>query len=130
MSFEGFFHDFWWLIFPVFGMFMAVWGMMQSDRRSRDVMKVIKSYIDQGKEPPPELLRLASQNPDEGTLPPATRQHSAAWTFIVFFAIAAGFGIGWYMVRGEDFAFAFALVGVVMAVMAAGALMLLIFGRK
>lgn len=132
MSFEGLFRDFWWLIFPIFGMLMAVWGMIQSDNRSRQVISLIKSYTDQGKEPPPELLKLVSQGLQEGgqTPLPSSRQHSGVWTFVVFAAMAAGFGVGWYMVRDQDFAFAFALVGVVMGVMAVGALMLLIFGRK
>ena len=30
MSFEEFFRDFWWLMFPVFGMFIAVIGMFQA----------------------------------------------------------------------------------------------------
>lgn len=132
MSVEGLFRDFWWLIFPIFGMLMAVWGMIQSDNRSRQVISLIKSYTDQGKEPPPELLKLASQGLQEGGQAPSppSRQNSGVWTFIVFAAMAAGFGVGWYMVRDQDFAFAFALVGVVMGVMAAGALLLLIFGRK
>lgn len=30
---EELFRDFWWLIFPVFGMIMAVMGMAQENRR-------------------------------------------------------------------------------------------------
>jgi hypothetical protein len=131
MTFEEFFRDFWWLIFPVFGMFMAVWGMMQSDQRSRRALDLIRSYADQGKEPPAELLRMATQGDGDGFgAPPPSRQNSKAWTFIVFAAIAAGFGVAWYMLQGEDYEFAFALVAVVMGVMAFGALVLLIFGRK
>ncbi len=132
MTFEELFRDFWWLMFPIFGMFMAVWGMAQSDRRTRNMLDLIKSYTDQGKEPPPELLRLASQSLQDGAPQsnPTTRQNSSAWTLIVFLAMSAGFGMGWYMVRDQDFAFAFALVGIVMGVMAVGALFLLIFGRK
>jgi hypothetical protein len=132
MTFEELFRDFWWLMFPIFGMFMAVWGMAQSDRRTRNMLDLIKSYTDQGKEPPPELLRLASQSLQDGAAQsnPTTRQNSSAWTLIVFLAMSAGFGMGWYMVRDQDFAFAFALVGIVMGVMAVGALFLLIFGRK
>lgn len=131
MTFEEFFRDYWWLIFPLFGMLLAVWGMIQSDRRTRNMLDVIKSYADQGKDPPPELLRLASQTLDEGgASTPASRQNSTAWSFIVFLAIAAGFGVSWYMVRAESWAFAFALVAVMMGVMAVGALLLLLFGRK
>lgn len=131
MNFEGFFRDFWWLMFPIFGMFMAVWGLAQSDRRTRNMIDLIRSYTDQGKEPPPELMRLATQSLDEfGVHSPKTEGRSSAWSFIVFTALAAGFGVGYWMVRGEGFAFAFLLVAVVMGVMAVGALLLLVLRRK
>ena len=124
------FRDFWWLIFPVFGLVMAMWGMASSERRSRRVMDLIKSYVDQGKEPPAELLRLASEDADYGGRTQQGRQHSNAWTFITFAAMAAGFTTGWWFVRGEDFAFPFLIVAVVMGVLAVGALFMLVLGRK
>ncbi len=30
---EELFRDFWWLMFPIFGMVMAVFGMLQENRR-------------------------------------------------------------------------------------------------
>lgn len=125
------FRDFWWLIFPIFGMCLAVWGMMQSDRRGRDMIDLIKSYTDQGKEPPPELLRLAAQTLDDGNPPSASsRQNAGAWTLIVFLAMAAAFGTAWYMVRADSWSFVFLLVAVMMGIMALGALFILLFGRK
>ncbi len=53
-----------------------------------------------------------------------------AWTFVVFLALAAGFGTGYYFMRAESWSFAFLIVAVTMGVMAVGALLLLIFGRK
>lgn len=131
MNFEPLFRDFWWLIFPIFGMCLAVWGMIQSDRRGRDVIGLIKSYTDQGKEPPPELLRLAAQALDDGNAPGASsRQNSGAWTFVVFSAMAVAFGTAWYMVQAENWSFVFLLVAVMMGIMALGALFILLFGRK
>lgn len=129
MSFEPLFRDFWWLIFPVFGLVMAAWGMASSERRGKRVMDLIKSYVDQGKDPPAELLRLAAEDADYSGGAAQTRQHSKAWTFITFAAMAAGFTAGWWWVRGEDYAFPFLIVAVVMGVLAAGALFILIFSR-
>jgi hypothetical protein len=131
MNGEELFRDFWWLIFPVFGMLIAIWGMASSERRTASVLDLIKSYTDQGKEPPAELLRLAAQqDSDSPSLTSPGKQNSTAWTFVVFAALAAGFGAGWYMMRGEDIEFAFAIVAIAMGVMALGGLFILIFGRK
>jgi hypothetical protein len=130
MNFEEFFRDFWWLMFPIFGMFLVLTGTFKDEQRANKAMDMIKSYVDQGKEPPPDLLRLAGV--EETSKQPQSR-NSGAWTFIVFTALAGGFGAGWYLlVRGgdNDVAFAFATVTVTMAVLALGALALLIFGRR
>ena len=130
MTFWEFFDDYWWLMFPVFGIVMAAWGMASSERRSTRVMDLIKSYVDQGKDPPPELLKLASEDAESDGRTPQARQHSSAWTFITFAAMAAGFTTGWWFVRGQDYAFPFLIVAVVMGVLAVGALFILLFARK
>ena len=123
------FRDFWWLMFPVFGLVMAAWGMASSERRGRRVLDLIKSYVDQGKEPPPELLKLASDDIDYSGRSTQTRQNANAWTFITFAAMAAGFTAGWWWVRAESYAFPFLIVAVVMGVLAVGALFILVFSR-
>jgi len=35
VSFTDLFVSFWWLIFPIFGMFIAIWGMIANERRAR-----------------------------------------------------------------------------------------------
>lgn len=133
MSFAQFFAAYWWLMFPVFGMFMAVVGMFQSERRNNKTIDLIKAYIDQGKDPPPELLKLAQQGSDwdmNMSGPTGNSASSRAWTFVVFLALAAGFGTGYYFMRAEEWSFAFLIVAVTMGVMAVGSLLLLVFGRK
>lgn len=133
MTFTDLFSDYWWLIFPIFGMAMAFRGSMASERRTQRTIDLIKSYVDQGKEPPPELLRLASKEEDGddwGLTPGRGGGNSRAWTFFTFLAIAVGFGTGYWWVRGEDYAFAFLIVTVTMSVLALGALLILIFGRR
>lgn len=129
MSFTDLFVSFWWLIFPVFGMAMGFWGMISSERRSARVLDLIKSYVDQGKEPPAELLKLATSDEELVANSPTGRRQNNSWSFVVFAALAAGFGVGYYFVRAEDYAFAFLIVAVVMAVMAVGALFIVLTSR-
>lgn len=128
MTFFQFFAAYWWLMFPVFGMLMALMGMFQSERRTNQTMDLIKSYVDQGKEPPPELLKLAASEAGDydGGGAPRSPGETRAWSFIVFAALTAGFGTGYYFVQAEDWAFAFLIAAVTMGVMALGALVLLI----
>ena len=130
MPAEALFRDFWWLIFPIFGLVMAIWGMASSESRNRRVMDLIKTYVDQGKEPPPELLRLAADDAAHGGRAPTAHPHNNAWSFVVFAALAAGFTTGWWFVRGEDYAFAFLIIAVTMGVLAVGSLLILLLGRK
>lgn len=131
MTFEELFRGYWWLMFPVFGMFIAVIGMFQAESRNRQVMKLIKSYIDQGKEPPPELLKMAQERSDyEMDVGAPTRQTSGIWSFVVFFALAAGFGVGYWWVRAESWSFAFLIVTVTMGVLAVGALVIALLQRR
>jgi hypothetical protein len=129
VSLTDLFVSFWWLIFPIFGMAMGFWGMISSERRSARVLDLIKSYVDQGKEPPAELLKLATSDEEFVANSPAGRRQNNSWSFVVFAALAAGFGVGYYFVRAEDYAFAFLIVAVVMAVMAVGALFIVLTSR-
>lgn len=137
MTFAEFFADYWWLMFPVFGMVMAFQGMNQSEKRQRRTLDLIRSYVEQGKEPPAELLKLAQKTDSDDwdmgfgpTTGSSSSSSSRAWTFVTFAALAAGFGTGYWFVRGEDYAFAFLIVAVTMGVLALGALGILIFGAR
>ncbi len=131
MTFADFFSAYWWLIFPIFGMAMAFQGAGQSEKRQRRTLDLIRSYVEQGKEPPAELLKLAQKSDDDDWgMGGRGDKNSRAWTFVVFAALSAGFATGYWFVRAEDFAFAFLIVSVTMGVLALGALGILIFGRK
>jgi hypothetical protein len=48
---------FWWVIFPLFWMIFALgWGWSRHTRANR-ALDILKSYADQGKDPPPELMK-------------------------------------------------------------------------
>jgi hypothetical protein len=52
------FNQYWWLLFPLaFGLFGLI-RMVLKDDETRRTMALIRSYTDQGKEPPAELLAL------------------------------------------------------------------------
>jgi len=129
MTFAEFFASYWWLMFPIFGMFLAAMGVFQDDARSTKAMDLIRTYVNQGKDPPPELLQMVAQDA-ESARGGAPSEHGRAWSFIVFAALSAGLGTGYYFVRAEDWAFAFLIGAVATGVMAVGALFLLVFGRK
>jgi hypothetical protein len=52
------FTHYWWLLFPLgFGLSCLI-RMILKDDENRRAMALIRSYTDQGKEVPPELLAL------------------------------------------------------------------------
>lgn len=57
MYFDDFFHDYWWLLFPIGFFLFGAWDRWLAYKRSRDHLELIKQYAAQGKEPPPELVR-------------------------------------------------------------------------
>lgn len=131
MSFEELFRGYWWLMFPIFGMFIALIGMFQAENRNQQVMKLIKSYLDQGKEPPPELLKMAQERSDyEMDMGVPARRNDSSWTFVVFLALAAGFSVGYWWVRDQEWSFAFLIVAVVMGVLAIGSLVIALTQRR
>lgn len=134
MTFADLFDQYWWLIFPIFGMTMGFWGMVSNERRSRSMMEVMKSYVEQGKEPPPDLVRMVTQSMDEyGVHSPssqANRRAEGVWTVVTFAALAAGFAVAYVFNQGEDWSWVFLAVTVAMAVTAIGGLLVLFLGRK
>lgn len=131
MTFEEFFRDFWWLMFPIFGMVIALIGMSQAENRNRQVLNLIKSYVEQGKDVPPELLKMAQERSDyEMDVGVPAKRNDGAWTFVVFLALAAGFGVGYWWVRAESWSFAFLIVAVTMGVLAIGSLFIALTQRR
>jgi hypothetical protein len=58
------FSHFWWLIFPLFWMGVAMARLWSRHSRANRALDIIKSYADQGKDPPPELLKTMQQGSD------------------------------------------------------------------
>jgi hypothetical protein len=88
------FGHFWWLIFPLFWMIFALaWGWSRHARANR-ALDIIKTYADQGKDPPPELVRSLQGGTDGGCglyggrYSPERRLHRG----FLFTALAIAFG--------------------------------------
>lgn len=130
---EELFRDFWWIIFPIFGMAMAWGGMASSERKSAKVLDLIRSYTDRGKEPPPELVSLAAKNlsEDDDASPTRTPAQLSLRSFFFFAGLAAGFAVAYALTRAtEDWSWVFIAAAVAFAVIAFGALVQLFVGRK
>ncbi len=57
---EDLFRSYWWLLLPL-GYFIATgFDQLMRYRRHRDTLDLIKSYTDQGKEPPAALIATLS----------------------------------------------------------------------
>lgn len=87
---ENLFHAYWWLIFPVFGMFVSFWGLYSHQKMRAEKLKLIKSYIDQGKEPPSILLSALGDIPNKSNETKGAQE--SLTSLAVFAALAAAFG--------------------------------------
>lgn len=133
---EDLFRQFWWLIFPVMGMVYGLVGMLQEQRAQTRALDLLRTYAEQGKDPPPEVLKALSQSaaPGEKSMLGVRQERlsGAWWTFFVFIALTAGFGTG-IGVFDENARSAFTVVTVVMGILACGALVMALaatFGKK
>jgi len=56
-DFYWLFSRFWWLIFPLFWMGVMVMAHWSRHNRANRALDIVKSYADQGKDPPPDLMK-------------------------------------------------------------------------
>lgn len=114
------FNRYWWLIFPIFGMITGLLHMNQRHDANNRMLDMIKSYADQGKEAPPELL-AALRDPNFG--------RSGNWRpnwipVFLFGGLAAGFLL--FSIRPGETGFEhqvpFLFVALVMGSLAIGSL--------
>ncbi|EGF90315.1 hypothetical protein ABI_33330 [Asticcacaulis biprosthecium C19] len=135
MNFEQLFRDYWWLIFPVGGMLMGVFGMMSHHHHRSETLRILKSYADQGKEPPQFLLDQL-KNDEDRAMDQAYgyqgggryRHRNGGWgSVVVFAALAAGFSYMGYQ-TGSDASHVFTALGMAFGVAAAALFVLKLIG--
>ncbi len=138
-----FLFSFWWLIFPIMGFVFGGFGMWMGFRQQQRSLDIIKSYADQGKEVPPEVMQALNNSGRNGmgyggAYAPGpyaygwgNRWASRAYRWgpywawrrvIIFGSLTAGFGIAaWY--GGGDTSEPFTLVAIIMGCLAVGSLL-------
>jgi hypothetical protein len=100
MTFAEFFARYWWLMFPLFGMGMGVIGMITSFQHRQKKLDLLKSYADQGKEPPQFLLDALNDGDDDDYEHRRMRRGRRPWWgMAVFGPLALAF---WFMATQAD----------------------------
>lgn len=116
---EELFRSYWWLLFPIFWMVMGVLGSFGQYRQRSDTLKLLKTYADQGKEPPQALLDMLKSDEQRaheyaagytGYYKGRRGRHHGWWPqAVVFTALAIGFGYYGYYGGGHQVFTALAL---------------------
>ena len=135
---ERFLFSFWWLIFPIMGMGMGALGMLTGYRIHRDRMELMKTYVEQGKDPAEIAKVMGATQPGPGY--PGAGPYGGPWgggwgygysrwgywgpfrewrRAVIFACIAGGF---WFFSQYGDVPYgaerAFTVVAVIMGVLA------------
>lgn len=140
---EDLFRSFWWLLFPLGWMVMGVIGTIGHYLQRRDTLKLLKTYADQGKEPPPGLLDViksdeqraydyyATSYAGHDHKPRHGHHYGWWWQVVIFAAMAVGFGYYGYYGGGHQVFTALALAfGVAATALGVIGIVRAIFGRK
>ena len=109
MNAYDFFSHYWWLIFVLVWPISRIIGSFTHYNHRSEMLKMLKSYADQGKEPPAALLD-AMKSDDRGDYDDYyarkrwRRYRGGNWGgAVAFIALAAGFGYaGYYGHLGSD----------------------------
>jgi hypothetical protein len=144
---EDLFRSYWWLLFPL-GFFIAsAFDQLMRYQRHRDTLDLIKSYTDQGKEPPAALVERvagklkvdeeAEDNEDgwddraERRRYRRLRRRERSWYQVVLFGVmAAGFGIASLTHVYPSASGAFLIVTFVMAALCLASLVTILTSRR
>jgi hypothetical protein len=99
------FFAFWWLIFPIGAFVAAGWQSWLSYLRRKHELDLLKSYIAQGKDPPPELTKAVSgeHTADPAANGPGYGPYGYGWR-------ARRWGWGWSPMWGWNRAVVFAAI--------------------
>src|ERR1700761_3337371 len=80
------FREFFWLIFPIFGMGIGAFSIWNEFSRQKKALEVLKVYAEKGTEPPESVLEVLNR---ASTRP---RRRGSRWSSAAFFGVfAAGF---------------------------------------
>ena len=86
-TFADIFRQFFWLIFPVFGMCIGAFSIWNEFSRQKKALEVLKVYAEKGQEPPESVMQILGQ---ASTRHP--RRRGASLSAATFFGVlGAGF---------------------------------------
>jgi hypothetical protein len=118
----------WWLLFPILGFAIAFYSLYLDHRRKRGWMDLMRTYAQQGKEPPASLTNAATSGDWQWHGPPAHYGHSGRFSdvrrAIILGVLAAAFG--YLYVHNADTNSGFGIAAVVLGALAVGFLIIAI----
>jgi hypothetical protein len=123
---EELFRDFWWLIFPVWGLAMGAWHSLAGYRRQKAMLDLVRTYAEKGQQPPDALL--AALGREDADVPGRRNSPAHYWSLVALFGVmAAGFGVGAWAYGFQGVGWPFAIVALVMAAVAVWSLINAVF---
>ena len=91
------FANFWWLLFPLFWAIGRMIRLFLDHKRAAQALEVVKSYADQGKEMPPEIIKVLQQPAmPVGQWPfrsPRDKARGLIFVGLIFVALACAFPV-------------------------------------
>ena len=111
------FRQFFWIIFPIFGMCMGAFAIWNEFSRQKKALEVLKVYAEKGTEPPQSVLEVLNRASTRDRRPRGSRWSAAAF-FGILSAGFAGMAVWTYANQGP---FSF-VTGWTIAAIALGAL--------
>ncbi len=75
------FRQFFWIIFPVFGMFIGAFSIWNEFSRQKKALEVLKVYAEKGQEPPESVLSVLDRAST------SQRRRGAGWASAAFFGV-------------------------------------------
>ncbi len=129
-NFAQWFASYWWLIFVFFWPVMGIIGSFSHYRHRSEMLKMLKSYADQGKDPPAALLDAMKSDDRRGYDDDYygrrrwRRYRGGGWGgTVAFAAMAAGFGYaGYYGHLGGEAGTVFTALAIAFGIAAAAML--------
>lgn len=112
---ESFFMSHWYLIFPVFGMIIGLCSIFLHFHHKNETLKVIKSYVDKGQEPPASLmehLHNGGASQGNGTDMRTGQRGRYFKSSFILFALAAAFAYWTYNDQVPHVSFLVVLFGI------------------
>ena len=111
------FRQFFWLVFPIFGMFVGAFAIWNEFSRQKKALEVLKVYAEKGQEPPESVMQILGK-----ASTPRARRRSSSWAGAAFAGVmSAGFAAlaVWTYVNNGAYSF---VAGWTIAAIALGAI--------